>query len=80
MGMTLYLLRQQSAGIPASLFYPGDADIDIVFVEQAISTVPSSVKGVVVAVEKEVVGSSCPTMTYDDLIERIFSSEHVIVV
>ena len=80
MGTTLYLLRQQPSGISASLFHPSDADMDIVFVEQAISTVPSSVKGVAVAVEREVAGSSCPTITYDDLIERIFSSEHVIVV
>ncbi|MCE9536530.1 MAG: hypothetical protein K8R65_08990 [Nitrospirae bacterium] len=80
MGTTLYLLRQQPEGIPSSLFHPSDADMDIVFVEQAISAVPSSVKGVAVAVEKDVVGSSCQTMTYDDLIERIFSSEHVIVI
>jgi hypothetical protein len=80
MGMTLYILRQQPAGISSSLFHPGDADMDILFVEQAISTAPSSVKGVAVTVEKDVVGSSSPTITYDDLIERIFSSEHVIVV
>jgi hypothetical protein len=80
MGTTLYLLRQQPEGIPSSLFHPSDADLDIAFVEQAVSTVPSSVKGVAVVVEGAVVGSSCPTMTYDDLIERIFSTEHVIVV
>ena len=80
MGMTLYLLRQQPDGISSSLFHPGDADMDILFVEQAISTTPSSVKGVAVTVERDVVGSSCPTITYDDLIERIFSSEHVIVI
>ena len=80
MGTTLYLLRQQPDGISSSLFHPSDTDMDILFVEQAISIVPSSVKGVAVVVEKEVVGSSCPTVTYDDLIERIFSSEHVIVV
>ena len=80
MGTTLYLLRQQPDGISSSIFHAGDTDMDIVFVEQAISTVPSSLKGVAVAVEGEVVGFSCPTMTYDDLIERIFSSEHVIVV
>lgn len=78
--MTLYLLRQQPDGISSSLFHPGDADMDVVFVEQSISTGSSSVKGVAVTVEKDVVGSSCPTITYDNLIERIFSSEHVIVV
>jgi hypothetical protein len=80
MGKTLYLLRQQPAGISSSLFHPGDADMDILFIEQAIATAPSSVKGLAVSVEKDVVGSSCPTITYDDLVERIFTSEHVIVV
>ena len=80
MGTTLYLLRQQPEGIPSSLFYPGDADMDILFVEQAVSTVPSSVKGVAVVVEKGVVGSINQTITYDDLVERIFSAEHVIVI
>lgn len=80
MGMTLYLLRQQPTGISPSLFHSSDADMDILFVEQAISTAPSSVKGVGVVVEKDVVGSIRQTITYDDLVERIFSAEHVIVV
>jgi hypothetical protein len=54
--------------------------MDIVFVEQAASMVPSSVKGFVVAAEGVAVGGSHPTMTYDDLVEKIFSSEHIIVV
>jgi hypothetical protein len=57
-----------------------DADIDIVFVEQAASMVPSSVRGFVVAAEGVAVGGSYPTMTYNDLVEKIFSSEHIIVV
>ena len=78
MGTTLYLLRQQPERIPSSLFHVNDADIDVVFVEQA-SIVPSSVKGVVVAAEGMVGGLSHPTITYDDLIEKIFSSEHIVV-
>jgi hypothetical protein len=54
--------------------------MDIVFVEQAASIVPSSPKGVVVATEETAIGVSRPTMTYDELIEKIFSSEHIIVV
>ena len=80
MGTTLYLLRQQPDGISSSLFQASDVDMDIVFVEQAISTGPSSVKGVIVAAEGRAIGSSYPSMTYDDLVEHIFSSEHVIVV
>jgi len=54
--------------------------MDIVFVEQASSIIPSSVKGIVVNTDGMAVGLSHPTMTYDDLIEKIFSSEHIIVI
>jgi hypothetical protein len=54
--------------------------MDIVFVERAALMIPSSVKGVVIAADGMVVGPSHPTMTYDELIEKIFSSEHIIVV
>ena len=80
MGTTLYLLRQHPDRIPSSLFQASDTDMDIVFLEQAASIVPSSVKGIVVATEGIAVGLSHPTITYDDLIEKIFSSEHIIVV
>ena len=80
MGTTLYLLRQHPDRISSSLFRASDADIDIVFVEQSSSITPSSVKGVVVAAEGMEVGFSHPMMTYDDLVEKIFSSEHVIVI
>jgi len=80
MGTTLYLIRQDLDRISSSLFRASDADIDIVFIEQAALIIPSSVKGVVVGVEGIVVGRSHSTMIYDDLIEKIFSSEHVIVI
>jgi hypothetical protein len=80
MGTTLYLIRQDPDRISSSLFRASDTDIDIVFVEQAASIIPSSVKGVVVGAEEIAVGLSYPTMTYDDLIEKIFSSEHIIVI
>lgn len=79
MGTTLYLLRQQPERLSASLFQASDADIDIVFVEQAIETPSASVKGAIVATHKIVEGSSYPTMSYDDLVEKIFSSKHIIV-
>jgi hypothetical protein len=80
MGTTLYLIRQDPDHISASLFRASDADIDVVFIEQAASIIPSSVKGVVVGAEGITVGLSHPTMTYDDLIGKIFSSEHIIVI
>jgi len=54
--------------------------MDIVFVEQASSIVPSSVNGIEIAAEGIAVELSHPTMTYDDLIEKVFSSEHIIVI
>jgi len=80
MGTTLYLLRQHPDLISPSLFRASDIDMDIVFIEQTSSIVPSSVKGVVVATEGMAVGLSYPTITYDNLIEKIFTSEHIIVV
>jgi len=79
MSATLYLLREQPDLISPSLFRASDADIDIVFVGNAASIAPSFVKGVVVIAEGMAAGGSHPTLTYDDLVEKIFSSEHVIV-
>jgi hypothetical protein len=80
MGTTLYLIRQDPDLISSSLFQASDTDMDIVFLEQAASIAPSSVKGAVVAVEGMAVGNSHSIMTYDDLVGKIFSSEHIIVV
>ena len=79
MGTTLYLLRQHPDRISSSLFRSSDAEMDIVFVEQATSTIPSSMNGVVVGSEGIAVSRSCPTMTYDDLVEKIFSSGRILV-
>lgn len=80
MATTLYVLRQHPDRISSPIFRASDTEMDIVFVEQAALMVPSSVKGFVVAAEGVAVGGSHPTMTYDDLVEKIFSSEHIIVV
>ncbi len=79
MSATLYLLRQQPDLISPSLFRASDADIDVVFVGHAASIAPSFVKGVVVIAEGMEAGGSHPALTYDDLVGRIFSSEHVMV-
>ena len=80
MSATLYLLRQQPDRISPSLFRASDADMDIVFIEHAALITPSSVKGVMVTAEEMVVSDSRPTLTYDDLVEKIFSSEHIVVI
>ena len=80
MDTTLYVLRQHPDRIPSSLFQASDRYIDIVFVEQTSSIVPSSVKGSIVAPVGISVRPSYPTITYGDLIEKIFSSKRIIVV
>lgn len=77
--MTLYLLRQQPDHISPALFHVHDLNIDIVFIERAASIASSSIEGAVVVDEKIVIDNSRQALTYDDLVERIFSSEHVIV-
>lgn len=80
MSVTLYLLRQQPDRISPSLFRASDTDIDIVFVEPTASITTPSVKGFVVSTEGMLVSGSRQSMTYDDLIQKIFSSEQIIVV
>lgn len=78
--MTLYVLRQHPDRISSSIFRATDTNTDVVFIEQVVSRVPSSVQGAVVATEETAIGFSHPTMTYDEFVEKIFSSEHIIVV
>ncbi|MEY4703909.1 MAG: hypothetical protein RL042_105 [Nitrospirota bacterium] len=77
---TLYILRQHPDSISSSIFQASDEGGDIVFIERASVSVPSSVKGFLVADGGRAGNSTHSPMTYDDLVEKIFSSEHVIVV
>ena len=79
MSSTLYLLRQRPEQISPALFQAGETDIDIVFLEEASSIIPSSIKGVVVSPESMIVGGPHPTLTYDDLVHKIFLSDHIVV-
>jgi hypothetical protein len=80
MSATLYLLRQQPDRISSALFRASDVDIDVVFIEQATSISSSFVEGSVFTDERKVIDSSRQALTYDDLVDKIFSSEHVIVI
>ncbi|MEO6308013.1 MAG: hypothetical protein ABIO96_03260 [Nitrospiraceae bacterium] len=79
MSATLYLLRQQPDDISLALFQVRDVNIDVVFIERATSIASSFVEGAVIDDEKMVILSPRQALTYDDLVEKIFSSEHVIV-
>ncbi len=80
MSATLYLLRQQPDQIPLSLFRPSDADMDIIFLERAVSVIPASMKGSVLSLDEGTTSDARKTLTYDDLVEKIFSVEHIIVI
>ena len=54
--------------------------MDIVFIEHITSTTPSSVKRVVVTAEGVLASDSPQMMTYDDLVEKIFLSERIVVI
>ena len=80
MSKTLYLLRQLPNHIGPSIFQANDVNMDIVFIERAAVATPSSMKGAVVADRGMMVDDSLQMLTYDDIIGKIFSSEHIIVI
>ncbi len=80
MGATLYILRQQHDHISPSLFHMSDAHIDVVFMEQSTSLTQLGADEVIVGGEGGIVArNSSQALTYDDLVEKIFSSGHVVV-
>jgi hypothetical protein len=79
MGVTLYILRQQYGHTSPSLFDMSDAPIDVVFLEQSTPQTLLGVEGVMVGEGSITARSSYQPLTYDDLVEKIFFSEHVVV-
>ena len=80
MGTTLYILRQQPDHISRSIFQMSDANIDVIFMEHGTSVTSSDGDKITAGEVEAMDGGSRRTLTYDDLIEKIFSSEHVVVV
>ena len=80
MSRTLYLLRQQPEHISPALFRVSDVENEVVLTNQLVPRICASVKGTAVNSEKMLVTDSAGTVTYDELIEKIFSSSHVIVI
>jgi hypothetical protein len=79
MTSTLYILRQQPNVISLALFQQDEADMEAVFIEQALPIPSFGIKGSIVSDEKVAGGGSVPTMTYDDLVKKIFSFDHTVV-
>lgn len=79
MSSALYLLRQRPDRISPSLFLASEVDRDIIFIEEALSLIPSSLKEVMFAAEEVTDSVSHRPLTYDDLIHKIFSSDRIVV-
>jgi hypothetical protein len=79
MGTTLYILRQQHDRISPSLFHMSDAHIEVIFMEQRTSLTLLGEEEVKVGEGGTVARNSRQALTYDDLVEKIFSSEHIVV-
>jgi hypothetical protein len=79
MSATLYLLRQQPSQISPSLFQASDGDMDVILMEDPASITFSSMKGVVQTRGEVVVADSQQVLTYDDLVEKIFRANRIVV-
>ena len=79
MSATLYLLRQQPNHITPSLFRASNTDMDVVFLEHPTLITFSSMMGAVQPDGELVFDDSQQVLTYDDLVEKIFAVDSIIV-
>jgi len=77
MSTTLYLLRQPADQIPASIFRASENEGEVVALDDTLVTSLSSSGKSVYTIGHSVVGTS---LTYEELIDRIFAHDHVIVI
>lgn len=75
----LYLLRRPPDQIPDALFRASDALGDVVLLEAAASSVVSVPHGLVLRLEQDRARDE-GTLTYDELVEKIFATERVMVI
>ncbi len=79
MSATLYILRQPTNHISPSLFRVSDRDMDVVRMEDSASITFSSIKGAVQTSGEEAIDDSRQVLTYDDLVEKLFQADRIIV-
>jgi hypothetical protein len=77
MSKTLYLLRQPVEQVNRAMFLSSETDGDVVLFGEAASSELSLSQGHVFSIEKN---GRHPLISYDSLIEKLFQSEHVIVI
>ena len=74
---TLYLLRRSHEEIQTSVFLPSETEGDVVLLEKGESSVFSHSRGTVFSLSLE---TTHQALSYDRVIDQIFSHDHVIVV
>lgn len=79
MNSFLYLLRRPPDQIPDALFRPSEALGDVVLLEAATSSVMSVPHGIVLRLKHDGARDE-GTLTYDELVHKIFDSERVMVI
>lgn len=77
MNTTLYLLRRPIERVNQAVFLPSETEGDAVLLEEAGSSVLAHSKGKVFSLAEN---SRHSFLSYDDLIQKIFQVDHVIVV
>ena len=80
MSTTLYLLRQPADEIPASVFVVSDDEGDVVALDDAVATSLSSSGKQVYRVGGVGQAAGGIRLTYEELIDRIFAHDHVMVI
>ncbi len=77
MKKTLYLLRKPVEQIDPSLFLPEKSQGDVVLLEESGAGVFPYAGGSVCSVTNDTAEHG---LTYDDLVRKIFESDHVVVI
>jgi len=74
---TLYLLRRPVVDLETSIFLPSETEGDVVLLETGGSSTFLHSKGTVFSLFQ---GTTHKSLSYDGMIEQIFTHDHVIVV
>jgi len=78
MNTFLYLLRRPIDRIPAPLFLPTENAGDVVLIEAAATSSLRLEDGTAYVMDRE--RDAAEGLTYEDLVDKIFESERVIVI
>ena len=77
MKKTLYLLRKPIDQINSALFHPTKSQGDVILLEESVGRLFPYEGGVVFSLRNDEVDDG---LTYDDLVKKIFESDHTVVI